>query len=494
MAPFSERIKEIGYDESQLHPNEQAILSRSSMPSPEDKPSSGARTRRRISASTRALKLKSSPSKATSATTKESPQQQQNAANNGVKKESPSSADTPETKQMKKLQDSVLQPIYDSLMSTEQHLFHNTYYPQLSDQIAFIRDGYLAFWKGIASVSMLRQHIQPLLTNVPPLDNGSGLPDVIFCTVKRIEYRPFSICNDSATVILRTIELFVDDIGSGKASKKHQDLVGTSFKIDYYDHPTTMANYMILRRLYECSMQFAENRLKKGMTIQSSFDKEFHSGKIMTIASRNSSPWECILVRWKDGSESKISAWEIKQIEKQEDLQIPFIEEELAKELQTEIEQIFQNEIIQQLPNYLSRNPNPLSLETIKERMENRFYRSTDAFLDDLQCVVSSVSRLAIGSDADKTLKWFFDEVDLIISNFYHQEGDDEDYSSDEEDDCNFIEFSFSRFKAEACEDYAAPYARLASSTTTKQVERKFLTQGTEQFTDDNADLALAAE
>lgn len=410
---------------------------------------------------------------------------------------------TSESKQMKKLHETVLRPIYDSLTCTEQHLFHNTYYPQLSDKIAFVRDGYLAFWKSIGSVSLLRQHIQPLLTHLPPLDNGSGLPDVMFCTVKRIDYHTYSICNDSATIILRTLELYVDDIvlmhqpqRDTISTRRQNELVGTSFKLDYYDHPTTMANYMILRQLYECSMNFAEHKLKKGMTIQSSFDREFHSGKIMTIGASSSgrsssSPWECILVRWKDGSESKISAWEIKQIEKQEDLQIPFIEEDLARELQQELDQFCQQEIIQQLPNYLCNSLLPLSLETIRERMENRFYRSTDSFLNDLRCVVSTVSRLAIGSDAHKLLKWFLEEVDLVISNHNYKDGDD--YSSDEDDDCNFIEFSFSRFRSTAVSSSAAmvaadaydDYYSVSRSYAPKHVERKFVPQGTDQMDTD---------
>jgi len=379
------------------------------------------------------------------------------------KKKAKASADA---KQLKRIEEHLIKPLNESLMATERHLFHSTYYPQENDEVAFLRDGYLAFWKSMKEEALLKKHIHPLLTNLPPMENGNNLPDVLFCLVKKVDYKCVYICNETVPLTLRTIELYVTACAGLEEIKTPHSLVGTSFKLDYFDHPLAMANYMILRSLYECSIQYMKTKLKKNMVVQSSFDHKFHSGKVVDILpkdpSKPNSPWEYVLVQWKDNSISRISAWEIKAIEKEKDLKIPALDSSLVKELYAAVDSFSEESAVQALPTYGPADTYPLLLDTIKERLKKGFYRSIHFFKAEIDHYIRSVKRMSIDSNSSKLLDRLSSDIDSVISKYDkkeewdEEEDDEEDYSSDEDTNFNERNFSFSRFTADNVQEEEA--------------------------------------
>jgi hypothetical protein len=327
------------------------------------------------------------------------------------------STKTMDTAVIERLQATATDPIYSSLMSTEQHPFHNTYYPQVHDEVAFIRDGYLAFCSNMESSSDLANYLKPVLEHLPPF-NIEELPDVLLCEIIDVQYRYAALYHNTIPVTVRTVTLGIKEIQGTSLTK--QQLVGTQFELDYFDHPNVcMANYMILRCIYEKAKEFAAKKLKKNMTIHASFDKQFVPGKVVEVSpsepDKPDSPWEGVLVRWSDDTDSRVSIWELSEIGKPHDLGIPSIDAAKAEKLQKVIVDFSRPEIIQKIPMYTATDVYPLLIETISMRLENNFYRHVDAFIADLIHILTVFTEANHKSEGVRELQKLYAKVEAIV-------------------------------------------------------------------------------
>ncbi|XP_074566602.1 uncharacterized protein LOC141823239 [Curcuma longa] len=258
------------------------------------------------------------------------------------------------------------------------------YIPQKGDEVAYLMQGHREYIENTAT------------TEVGPWKSIKGLKAVEFCKVQELEYSTLPGSGDSCCKL--TLE-FKDPSSCG--FKK-------TFRVTLPE--LNDPDFLVERARYDASIERNWTHRDKCQVWWRDADGSggsWWSGRILAVKPKDSeypdSPWERYVVQYKDDSSGQHlhSPWELHDVNTH--WEHPSISNEtrdallnyIAKMEQTSIRnQDYHgvqkmNQVAQKL-NFLNRFPVPLSLEVIKRRLENNYYRTVDAVKHDSDVMISN--------------------------------------------------------------------------------------------------------
>ncbi|THU56539.1 hypothetical protein C4D60_Mb11t18290 [Musa balbisiana] len=261
------------------------------------------------------------------------------------------------------------------------------YIPQKGDEVAYLRQGH-------------KEYIESSGTSeVGPWNFVKGLKAVEFCKVQDLDYSTLPGSGDSCCKLTLG---FVDPSSSA---------FGKSFRItlpelDYFP------DFLVERIRYDASIERNWTHRDKCQVWWRNADRDGGSwwgGRILAVKPKSSefpdSPWERYVIQYKDDSSGQHlhSPWEL------HDANIlwehPCIDNETRNKLLSSISKLEKTSItnedchgvcklsqVAQKSDFLNRFPVPLSLEVIKRRLENNYYRTVDAVKHDASVMISNAT------------------------------------------------------------------------------------------------------
>lgn len=272
------------------------------------------------------------------------------------------------------------------------------YIPQLGDEVAFLRQGHEEYIK-----SSQRSH-----------DGGplkiKGLKAVEFCRVQQLEYSTLSGSGESGCKLV--LEL------TDPSSAGFRKTFGLTLP-ELVSHP----DFLVERSRYDAAIERNWTNRDKCMVWWRNEDGasgNWWEGRIQEVKPKSAefpdSPWERYVIRYKSdpsGTHSH-SPWELQ--DSRIPWQHPHIDEDIKDELLSCIAKLENDSRkkdkygIQKLnqvahkSDFLNRFPVPLSLEVIKRRLENNYYRTVEAVEHDASVMLSNVKSY-FGKNVEMTSK-----------------------------------------------------------------------------------------
>ncbi|XP_042432587.1 bromodomain and WD repeat-containing protein 1-like isoform X2 [Zingiber officinale] len=258
------------------------------------------------------------------------------------------------------------------------------YIPQKGDEVAYLIQGHREYIESTAT------------TEVGPWKSIKGLKAVEFCKVQELEYSTLPGSGDSCCKL--TLE-FKDPSSCG--FKK-------TFRVTLPE--LNDPDFLVERLRYDASIERNWTHRDKCQVWWKDADGSggsWWSGRILAVKPKDSqfpdSPWEKYVVQYKDDSSGQHlhSPWELHDVNTH--WEHPSISNETRNALLYYISKIEQASIrnqdyhgvqkmnqVAQKSNFLNRFPVPLSLEVIKRRLENNYYRTVDAVKHDSDVMISN--------------------------------------------------------------------------------------------------------
>ncbi|XP_009384423.2 uncharacterized protein LOC103971976 isoform X2 [Musa acuminata AAA Group] len=261
------------------------------------------------------------------------------------------------------------------------------YIPQKGDEVAYLRQGH-------------KEYIESSGTSeVGPWNFVKGLKAVEFCKVQDLDYSTLPGSGDSCCKLALG---FVDPSSSA---------FGKSFRItmpelDYFP------DFLVERIRYDASIERNWTHRDKCQVWWRNADRDGGSwwgGRILAVKPKSSefpdSPWERYVIQYKDDSSGQHlhSPWELHDASIQ--WEHPCIDNETRNKLLSSIAKLEKTSITNedchgvcklsqaaQKSDFLNRFPVPLSLEVIKRRLENNYYRTVDAVKHDASVMISNAT------------------------------------------------------------------------------------------------------
>ncbi|XP_062108774.1 uncharacterized protein LOC133819520 [Humulus lupulus] len=274
------------------------------------------------------------------------------------------------------------------------------YIPQLGDEVVYLRQGHREYL----------EHTR--LREQPPWISVKGkLRDVEFCKVIDLEYSPFAGSGESCC---KMIFEFVDSAS---------DVYGRSFRMTLPEM-TGFPDFLVERTRYAAAMQrnwTRRDKCKVWWKNDGEEDGSWWAGRILSVKAKSDdfpeSPWERYTVQYKgDPTETHLhSPWELLDINtvweqptisnaSKNSLQSAFAKLEHLSKLPQDRYAINKLKQLSQRSNFANRFPVPLSLEVIKSRLENNYYRSLEAVSHDFKIMLSNVENF-LGSKSEISAK-----------------------------------------------------------------------------------------
>ncbi|URD80260.1 WD domain, G-beta repeat domain containing protein [Musa troglodytarum] len=261
------------------------------------------------------------------------------------------------------------------------------YIPQKGDEVAYLRQGH-------------KEYIESSGTSeVGPWNFVKDLKAVEFCKVQDLDYSTLPGSGDSCCKLTLG---FVDPSSSA---------FGKSFRItlpelDYFP------DFLVERIRYDASIERNWTHRDKCQVWWRNADRDGGSwwgGRILAVKPKSSefpdSPWERYVIQYKDDSSGQHlhSPWELHDANIQ--WEHPCIDNKTRNKLLSSIAKLEKTSItnedchgvcklsqVAQKSDFLNRFPVPLSIEVIKKRLENNYYRTVDAVKHDASLMIANAT------------------------------------------------------------------------------------------------------
>ncbi|XP_073113760.1 uncharacterized protein [Elaeis guineensis] len=273
------------------------------------------------------------------------------------------------------------------------------YIPQQGDEVAYLRQGHEEY------IKTSRSH------EAGPWKLIKSLKAVEFCKVQGLDYSTLPGSGESCCKL--TLE-FIDPSSSG---------FGKAFKVTL---PELVAfpDFLVERTRYDASIERNWTHRDKCQVWWRNEDGDGGSwweGRILAVKPKSldflESPWERYVIQYRSDSSGQHlhSPWELHDADSQ--WEHPHIDDMARSRLLSSIAKIEQTSIrnqdcygiqklnqVAQKSDFLNRFPVPLSLEVIKRRLENNYYRTLEAVKHDASVMLSNAESY-FGKSAEMTMK-----------------------------------------------------------------------------------------
>ncbi|CAL9069102.1 unnamed protein product [Musa banksii] len=259
------------------------------------------------------------------------------------------------------------------------------YIPQKGDEVAYLRQGH-------------KEYIESSGTpEAGPWESVKGLKAVEFCKVRDVDYATLPGSGDSCCKL--TLK-FLDPFSSG---------YGKAFKFTLPEL-TGFPDFLVERTRYDASIERNWTHRDKCHVWWRNANGDgggWWAGRILAVKPKSSefpeSPWERYVIQYKDDSSGHHfhSPWELNDTDSQ--WKHPCIDDDTMDNLLKSIAKIEQASMrnedyhgirklnqVAQKSDFINRYPVPLSLEVIKRRLENCYYRTMDAVKHDAYVMISN--------------------------------------------------------------------------------------------------------
>ncbi|KAL8128476.1 hypothetical protein V2J09_017631 [Rumex salicifolius] len=281
------------------------------------------------------------------------------------------------------------------------------YIPQQGDEVVYVRQGH-----------------EEYITSVQGSERGpwqylrGQINSVEYCRVTDLEYSTLPGSGDSCCKM--TLE-FVDP-GS--------EVFGKTFKLTLPE--TSFPDFLVERTRYDAALQrnwTARDKCQVWWKTEGEEDGNWWEGRIVGVKDKSKdfpdSPWERYAIRYKSdpGNIQHHSPWELFDSDTQ--WEQPHIDEQTRTKLLASLDKLEQsgnrpqdNYGVQKLKqavqksSFLNRFPVPLSLDVIRSRLENNYYRSLEAVRHDVKVMLMNAESYFVKSTensakAKRLSEWF---------------------------------------------------------------------------------------
>lgn len=290
------------------------------------------------------------------------------------------------------------------------------YIPQQGDEVAYMRQGHEEYIS--CNSSSVRGPWEQLKGNIRAVE---------FCKVIELEY---SIVPGSGDSCCKMILEFIDPNSS---------LYGKTFKLtlpEVSDFP----DFLVERTRYETAIErnwTKRDKCQVWWRNEGDGDGSWWEGRIHDVKAKSpefpDSPWERYLIRYKsDPTEiHEHSPWELHDADDRQWDQ-PHLDDHTTKILLSSLAKLMQSgnkaqdiygvhklQQVSEKSNFLNRFPVPLSLEVIRSRLENNYYRSLEAVKHDINVMLSNAETF-FGKNAELSRKigrlsdWFAKKLSAL--------------------------------------------------------------------------------
>ncbi|KAH0767951.1 hypothetical protein KY285_003822 [Solanum tuberosum] len=260
------------------------------------------------------------------------------------------------------------------------------YIPQRGDEIVYLRQGHEEYIS------------QNSLRDLGPWKTIKGkIRAVEFCLIQNLEFKTRPGSGESCAKM--TLK-FVDPAS---------DVEGKSFQLTLPE-VTGFPDFLVERTRYDAAIErnwTSRDKCQVWWKNEGEEDGSWWEGRILNVQAKShefpDSPWERYIVRYKsDPSEThQHSPWELYDADTQ--WEQPRIDDETREKLMSAFTKLEQSgnkaqdyygvEKLRQVShksNFINRFPVPLSLETIRARLENNYYRSLEGMKHDIEVMLSN--------------------------------------------------------------------------------------------------------
>ncbi|KAL6645709.1 hypothetical protein ACP70R_017317 [Stipagrostis hirtigluma subsp. patula] len=273
-----------------------------------------------------------------------------------------------------------------SWLMLREHEDSYRYVPQLGDEVMYLGQGHQEYLEGVRS------------SDDCPWNRIKGLKAVELCKIQSLDYTTFRGSGDSCCKL--TIE-FVDGTSSG---------FGKTFMITLPEL-VNFPDFLVERTRYEASIvRNWTNRDKCKVWWR---DEEgggtWWEGRVVAVRPKSSdfpeSPWEKCVIQYKnDGSHHPHNPWELHDVGNSwVPWKHPHIDPGIRKKLLLEIENlqkishrnqdrygVIKLDKVAEKSDFTNRFPVQFSIEVIKTRLENNYYRTLEAVQHDATVMVAN--------------------------------------------------------------------------------------------------------
>ncbi|XP_006649960.1 PH-interacting protein-like [Oryza brachyantha] len=275
---------------------------------------------------------------------------------------------------------------YSWLMLLE-HEDSYRYIPQLGDEVMYLRQGHEEYLKGSRS------------SDDCPWNRIKGLKDVELCKIQGLDYTTFRGSGESCCKL--TIE-FIDDTSRG---------LGRTFMITLPEL-VNFPDFLVERTRYESSIDrnwTNRDKCKVWWRNEGEQGGSWWEGRVSALKPKSpdfpESPWEKYVIQYKnDGSDHPHSPWELHDTG---NLWVPWkhphidlgIKDKLLSELDNLLELSHRNQDrygvlklnnVAEKSDFINRFPVQFSVEVIRIRLENNYYRTLEAVQHDATVMLAN--------------------------------------------------------------------------------------------------------
>ncbi|ESQ32349.1 hypothetical protein EUTSA_v10003509mg [Eutrema salsugineum] len=296
-----------------------------------------------------------------------------------------------------------------SWLTLSTHEEGSRYIPQMGDEVAYLRQGHQEY----LNFSSLRE-VAPW-TSI----KGGNIKAVEICKVESLEYATLPGSGDSCCkMILKVID-------------PNSEVFNKSFKLTLPE-VVSFPDFLVERSRYEAAIQrnwTCRDKCKVWWRDEGEEDGSWWEGRILAVKPKSSdfpdSPWERYTVKYKsDPAETHLhSPWELFDADTK--WEQPHIDDEKRNRLLLALTKLENSDKrtkdaygLQKLnqtvgnSSYTNRFPVPLSLEVIRSRLENNYYRSVEALRHDVAVMVSNAETYfgrnkSVAAKITHLSKWF---------------------------------------------------------------------------------------
>ncbi|CAN7025408.1 hypothetical protein BRARA_F02933 [Brassica rapa] len=296
-----------------------------------------------------------------------------------------------------------------SWLTLSTHEEGSRYIPQKGDEVAYLRQGHQEY----LNFSSPRE-VAPW-TSI----KGGNMKAVEICKVESLEYATLAGSGDSCCkMILKVID-------------PNSEVFNKTFKLTLPD-VVTFPDFLVERSRYEAAIQrnwTFRDKCKVWWRDEGEEDGSWWEGRILAVKAKSpdfpDSPWERYTVKYKsDPTETHLhSPWELFDADTK--WEQPHIDDDERKrlllaltKLETSNKRTKDSYGLQKLnqtvgsSSYTNMFPVPLSLEVIRSRLENNYYRSVEALRHDVAVMLSNAETFfgrnkSVAAKISHLSKWF---------------------------------------------------------------------------------------
>ncbi|XP_018482991.2 uncharacterized protein LOC108854004 isoform X1 [Raphanus sativus] len=296
-----------------------------------------------------------------------------------------------------------------SWLTLSAHEEGSRYIPQKGDEVAYLRQGHQEY----LNFSSPRE-VAPW-TSV----KGGNMKAVEICKVESLEYATLAGSGDSCCkMILKVID-------------PNSEVFNKTFKLTLPD-VVTFPDFLVERSRYEAAIQrnwTFRDKCKVWWRDEGEEDGSWWEGRILAVKAKSpdfpDSPWERYTVKYKsDPTETHLhSPWELFDADTK--WEQPHVDDDernrlllALTKLETSNKRTKDSYGLQKLnqtvgsSSYTNMFPVPLSLEVIRSRLENNYYRSVEALRHDVAVMLSNAETFfgrnkSVAAKISHLSKWF---------------------------------------------------------------------------------------